>query len=349
MKKRIYVIFIFSTLLCISCSGKLKMKTLLDFNAEDVTSVTITTMTGEDSEILDVRDTGGIQDFKDLLSKVNISRKMIDIPLDATYFYLYRFNLSDGNIIAFFDYQDYLKVVTEEEEDWYEISTNTWDGLDDLWQKYYVEPNDYQYNQYNQDNQDNITIFKPDISSDVKYKKPVIYLYPKEPTEVSIELDFDGRLTYTYPEYKEGWKVLANPDGTLKNLEDGKTFSYLFWEGDADHEFDLSEGFVVKGSDTTSFLEEKLAYLGLTSEEYNDFIVYWAPQMSANPYNLITFQQEAYTDLAELNITPEPDSILRVFMVYQPLQEYIMIPEQELTQWTREGFAVVEWGGSVTP
>ena len=51
----------------------------------------------------------------------------------------------------------------------------------------------------------------------------------------------------------------------------------------------MSAGFVVKGEDTAAFLQEKLAYLGLTPREYNECIVYWLPRLEGNPYNLISF------------------------------------------------------------
>ena len=47
--------------------------------------------------------------------------------------------------------------------------------------------------------------------------------------------------------------------------------------------------------------------------------------MQDNSYNLITFQAKAYTDVAKLHITPEPDSILRVFMAYKELETPIEI------------------------
>ena len=176
--------------------------------------------------------------------------------------------------------------------------------------------------------------------------KPVIYLYPEQVSDVAVQLEYDGILDYTYPEYGGGWSVTAYPDGTLVNHADGREYSYLFWEGRVRHEYDMSRGFVVAGGDTTEFLQEKLAYMGLTPREYNEFIVYWLPQMQNNPYNLIAFQGEEYTKTAELQITPEPDSILRVFMVFRPLNEPIDLPEQTLTPFEREGFAVIEWGGS---
>ena len=48
--------------------------------------------------------------------------------------------------------------------------------------------------------------------------KPVIYLYPEAAANVSVELDYDGRLTCTYPVYEDGWSVAAAPDGTLTEL-----------------------------------------------------------------------------------------------------------------------------------
>lgn len=177
-------------------------------------------------------------------------------------------------------------------------------------------------------------------------KKPVIYLYPPSEQTVNVELDYKGKLTCTYPEYKDGWKVKAQPDGTLTNLSDNREYSYLFWEGISDNKWDMSKGFVVKGTETKEFLQEKLEYLGLTPKEYNEFIVYWLPIMQENKYNLITFAGEEYENIAQLRITPKPDSILRVMMVFKPLNKPIKVEEQELKPFTRKGFTVVEWGGT---
>ena len=182
--------------------------------------------------------------------------------------------------------------------------------------------------------------------TDMKSEKPVIYLYPEQAQEVYVQLELDGEFTCTYPEYDNGWKVKAYPDGTLRDQVTGKEYNYLFWEGTSGTGYDLSRGFVVEGKDTAEFLEEKLAYLGLNERESNEFIVYWLPRMEKNNYNLITFQGEKYTEHAKLKISPEPDSILRVFMAYKPLDKPVDIPEQELEPFEREGFTVVEWGGA---
>lgn len=176
--------------------------------------------------------------------------------------------------------------------------------------------------------------------------KPVIYLYPETVTDVEVTLEYNGTLWCTYPAYNDGWSVTAYPDGTIADKSTGLEYSYLFWDGYSGLEYDLSCGFVVEGEDTAAFLQKTLSQMGLTPREYNEFIVYWLPKMEHNPYNLITFQKEAYTDNAKLTILPEPDSILRVFMVFKPLEAPIEIPEPEIEPFERTGFCVIEWGGT---
>lgn len=177
-------------------------------------------------------------------------------------------------------------------------------------------------------------------------EKPVIYFYPEYKQEIEVKLDYVGELTCTYPEYKDGWRIIAHPDGTLVDDATGKEYSYLFWEGKSDTEYDFSKGYVIPGKDTAEFLENKLAELGLNKKEINEFIVYWLPRMQGNPYNLIAFQNEIYTNSAKLQITPNPDSILRVFMVYKSLDEKIKIEEPVIEPFERIGFTVIEWGGT---
>lgn len=177
--------------------------------------------------------------------------------------------------------------------------------------------------------------------------KPVIYLYPEEKTDISVKLRLDGKLSCTYPEYENGWRVTAMPDGTLYDRRDGNEYSYLYWEGELNTDWDMSKGFVVKNENSADFLREKLSYMGLTPKEYNEFIVYWLPQLQSSRYNYITFQTDAYTNAAQLDISPEPDSVLRVFMVYMPLDEPFEACEQELYPFERSGFAAVEWGGAL--
>ena len=178
-------------------------------------------------------------------------------------------------------------------------------------------------------------------------EKPVIYLYPEAETEVTVSLDYGGELTCVYPAFDGGasWSVTAAPDGTLTDAA-GQTYNYLYWEGVSDADYDFSEGFCVPGGDTAAFLEDALAALGLNRREANEFIVYWLPRMEANPYNLIAFQTTAHTDHARLTVDPAPDTVLRVFMAWKPLERPVELPPQTLTAPERTGFTLVEWGGA---
>ena len=106
------------------------------------------------------------------------------------------------------------------------------------------------------------------------------------------------------------------------------------------------EGFVVRGEDTAAFLEEKLAILGLTDREAEEFIVYWLPKMEKNKFNYIRFAtKKEIEEYMPLKVTPTPDTTIRVAMVAKALDEPIEIKEQKLESVMRKGFTVVEWGG----
>ncbi len=178
------------------------------------------------------------------------------------------------------------------------------------------------------------------------YAKPVIYLYPEQETEVSVKVELnDGALTCTYPDYRDGWNVTAYPDGTLIDA-DGEEYYCLYWEGIGKADWDMSKGFVVKREDTADFLRSKLKEIGLTPRESNEFIIYWLPELQKNECNFITFQTEQYEKNAALDIDPVPDSILRIFMVYDECSADKVAEPQEFDTFERNGFTVVEWGGS---
>ena len=181
--------------------------------------------------------------------------------------------------------------------------------------------------------------------------KPVIYLYPEQETKVNVQLTFNGTLTSTYPTLPpEGWTVTAQPDGTLTD-EEGRSYRYLFWEGVADVDWKQDSGFLVKAEDAREFLEQSLTQLGLNELEQNDFITYWLPKLEKNGESFVTFAAKQYTDNAVLTVTPQPDSVLRVQMLISKVDDsnraaFQKLPEQELPRFEREGFVLVEWGGT---
>ena len=185
----------------------------------------------------------------------------------------------------------------------------------------------------------------------VTVRKPVIYLYPTVETkvEVKVTLPSDSEFVSVYPSFRDGtWSVLAKPDGSLTRNDDSRTYRQLFWEAQTESGFtlDTKNAFCVKGSQTASFLEESLTKLSLSESEINDFIIYWLPYMEHNSYNAIQFLTNEYTDRFPLDISPVPQSLIRVFMIFEAVCEPFFGTHAELTGATRQGFTAVEWGGA---
>ena len=125
-------------------------------------------------------------------------------------------------------------------------------------------------------------------------KKPVLYLYPSRTMRLSVSLDYEGTLTYTYPTPQaraDGavtWRVTASPDGDLTDAS-GRHYPSLFWEGEGPTTFAQNEGFIVDADAATGFLEEKLSILGLSEREAAEFITFWGSRITERGRALVTF------------------------------------------------------------
>ena len=179
------------------------------------------------------------------------------------------------------------------------------------------------------------------------YAKPVLYLYPEEETDVTVTFSRPELLTTVYPAYNDGWQVTVSPDGTMTDKR-GREYYALYWEESGYMPVDFSTGFCVAGEDAAAFLEEKLDALGLSNREANEMIMYWLPILEKNAYSLVYFEltgsREAYN---RLQISPMPDSLLRIAIHIKAADGPAAIREQRLPGWEREGFAAVEWGGVI--
>ncbi len=178
--------------------------------------------------------------------------------------------------------------------------------------------------------------------------KPIIYLYPTQDMEVSVKLGYNENITVSYPKYLSAWNVLAKIDGTIIDLETNRNLYALYYESENTVNFKVEkDGFVVKGENVATFLEEKLSMLGLTEREAEEFIIYWLPILQENEYNYIRFATiDQINENMPLDITPNPDTIIRVLMTYKGLENSIEIEEQQLITPERNGFVAVEWGGT---
>lgn len=173
--------------------------------------------------------------------------------------------------------------------------------------------------------------------------KPVVYLYPTKTTEVTVKIGAD--ITKSEPTYNDGWTATAKPSGQL--TVNGKTFPYLFWEGQGKGLYPtINAGFIVKKERVASTLKDHLAKLGLNQKESADFMEFWLPKMPDAPYVRLTwFGTNEMNRLAPLSITPKPDTLIRVFLDFKGVDAPYPITPQKLNSVKRTGFTAIEWGG----
>lgn len=183
--------------------------------------------------------------------------------------------------------------------------------------------------------------------------KPVIYLYPAAPTDVSVHLDRPDLITVSYPMYDGGWQVTARPDGSITDVKTGRSLYSLYYEADVpeDDTEKMDEGFVVARCDIAGFLEDSLAQIGLNDREAEEFIVYWLPRMGEHEFCYVRFAlTDEEQERSAVLISPTPDHLIRVRMVWMGLDEPLEgVMKQNLPRVERNdlnGFVAVEWGGT---
>lgn len=189
-----------------------------------------------------------------------------------------------------------------------------------------------------------VVLVKNDYQSMGECAKPVIYLYPTQPTQLHVAVGAD--VTVSEPLYKNGWDVYAKPNGQL--LVDGNWYGNLFWEGTGEGIYpDISgHGFVVARSDVKQTLTDHLQKLGLNSQESADFLEFWLPLMPETPYTRITWLgTQDMNRLAPLALSRQPDTLIRIFIDFEGLDAPVQLKTQKLSHPPRTGFTVIEWGG----
>ena len=69
--------------------------------------------------------------------------------------------------------------------------------------------------------------------------------------------------------------------------------------------------------------------------------------MEKNKYNYIRFETiDEINENLKLEITPEPETLIRINMEFKGLSKPIDVEEQKLEKVERKGYTVVEWGGT---
>jgi len=173
--------------------------------------------------------------------------------------------------------------------------------------------------------------------------KPNIYLYPEAETDVKVTLERESLILVSDPEYPDGgWEVSVSPDGTI----DGQ-HGFLFYEAAVPNVFDTEEGWIVEASEVETWTSIMLPEMGLNEQETADFVEYWMEALpEAERYAFYPQWDEAVDEAVGLDISPAPDSVLRLWFVVKSLSdgETLTLASPEIPQFTRNGFTAVEWG-----
>ena len=154
--------------------------------------------------------------------------------------------------------------------------------------------------------------------------------------------------TYVEPAYlNDGWTVHAEPTGKLYNYADQTNYPYLYWEGHATgFGFSDTQGWMLSRDTMEKDLFDLMIDAGLNNTEATDFVEFWAPKMLEAPYTFVTFASErAFDRAAPLTVSPAPDSVLRLFMYFEPRDTFQTVTPLPLRSFDRNGFTLVEWGG----
>ncbi|KAG8933237.1 hypothetical protein FRC01_010226 [Tulasnella sp. 417] len=190
--------------------------------------------------------------------------------------------------------------------------------------------------------------------------KPVIYLFPPQPLEATVRLSLEPswKFDVVYPvvTIQDGpqskwqsvqWRVDAAPDGNLRDKDFGVEVTYLFWEAKTvarlrRGEMVASKTFipgqthcepensvVLPVQEITQYLDRALNLLGLHTSARTDFLTYWLPRFLQHKYIALRFvSQEAYEAAAPLDVSPKPDLVTRIFMIFQG------VTADELAAWS---------------
>jgi len=185
--------------------------------------------------------------------------------------------------------------------------------------------------------------------------KPIIYAYNNKEIETKIEMELTGELTFSYPEYEEGWDVVVKKEGLSLIKNKTKTYPYLFWEGETPGlNFQSSnsnfQGFQINTDSTIQFLENQCGLFGFNQIETTDFITFWAPRIQQHEVAKIEFLlDKQYDVIGKLKVTPKPDNTRRLYIFFQGSDDFdpsLQYEQVDIEPFSRNGFTILEWGGT---
>ncbi|MBI2665050.1 hypothetical protein HYX12_00320 [Candidatus Woesearchaeota archaeon] len=172
-------------------------------------------------------------------------------------------------------------------------------------------------------------------------KKPALYLYPISDSNISVELNINGKLTHSIPEYGTGWSIFVTREGRINHK-----YGYLFYEAELES-LELSpQGWIVQYGELETWMDEILPQLGLNRQEQDNFKDYWLNNLPPTNYYEIRLLTDNFVNQnLGLKITPMPETIIRIHFYFKPQEKSSPLREPVLQLKSRKGFTAVEWGG----
>lgn len=173
--------------------------------------------------------------------------------------------------------------------------------------------------------------------------KPNIYLYPKRKTKLSVSLDFPygGEVTVSDPLYPTLWQDISVTSSGLINKE----HEFLFYEAKLPNLWQYENGWVVQQEYLEEFFRDNMIKYGFHGKEIDDFIEYWIPRLNETPFYAIYPQHtDRINEAVPLSISKKPRSMLRLFYVIEPTDQYFKLPKPTIYDFQRKGFSLTEWG-----
>lgn len=180
--------------------------------------------------------------------------------------------------------------------------------------------------------------------------KPVIYLYPRKDTDVSVKITVPGIITESIPTYPvtTGWQhILAHPNGIFSYQ--GKEYAELFYETYQQQIPRPTQGLIVTKEQIQPALTQITTKLGFLPGEQKEFLDYWTPRLTGidKPYVFISlFPLAEKVKLDTVQITPLPDTFIQyIFYFTGVTTPYALAPLELPKPLQRTGFTAFEWGG----
>ncbi len=129
-------------------------------------------------------------------------------------------------------------------------------------------------------------------------------------------------------------------------IVDNKKYGYLFYESmTSDYNMQKDEGFIVPIKDREKFFNYIASYYGFNKQETIDFVTFWCSRLESDKEYIMYPQLTKTIDiLMPVRITPNPESIFRIWFLFNEKTDEIEIEKPKQVLAPRKGYTMVEWG-----